>query len=228
MRHAKKGFTLVELLVVVAIMAVLISILLPAMAKARAAAQVAACLSNLRQIGMAFADYSTSNKFYPALMDATTDTGYSVNAQGRLIYWYNAIIPNSHIQSGRARIMFCPADLYCWQEIATADPIRSGQNKGDGYLDALQKFHVSYGYYNFAFQGWAVGSSDYTQFASRLPDQVERAVFGRTPHPTETILVAEGAIDTATQKQISWGRVRPYNDLPNGYFFPRHRQPPDL
>lgn len=56
-RRAVRGFTLIELLVVVAIIAVLVAMLLPALAQAREKAKQVACLSNLRQIGLALAMY---------------------------------------------------------------------------------------------------------------------------------------------------------------------------
>ena len=54
----KKGFTLIELLVVIAIIAILAAILFPVFAKARDKARQAACLSNLKQIGMATMMYA--------------------------------------------------------------------------------------------------------------------------------------------------------------------------
>jgi prepilin-type N-terminal cleavage/methylation domain-containing protein/prepilin-type processing-associated H-X9-DG protein len=61
----RRGFTLLELLIVIAIFAVLTSLILPAVQKAREAANRTVCQSNLRQIGLALLNYEAAHQAFP-------------------------------------------------------------------------------------------------------------------------------------------------------------------
>src|SRR3954453_3606430 len=63
MRHrARSGFTLVELLVVIGIIIALVGILLPALSRAREQAKRVQCLSNMRQLTLAWLNYAYEHK----------------------------------------------------------------------------------------------------------------------------------------------------------------------
>src|SRR5215510_3202956 len=117
--YRDQAFTLVELLVVIAIVAVLASLLLPAIARVKVRAKAAACVSNLRQIGLALVLYVDDSKVYPQ--------GWGDNT-----IWGAKLLP--YVVRADA-LFYCPADKP-W----TA-PISPEWKRGFSYG------HNSYGHY---------------------------------------------------------------------------------
>jgi len=173
-RNVQGGFTLIELLVVIAIIATLAAMLLPALAKAKQTAHNAACLSNLRQWGLAQTLYLDDNRNIfplPKIATATPGSpGYSENAPGWSNFaefhnagqgdtaWFNALPPYvggkplweiagnpTNFVNGR-KIFDCPAVT---QPMEFTDPNRVvfnyGMNpKGNTGLDASIVYGVNF------------------------------------------------------------------------------------
>lgn len=130
---AGRGFTLVELLVVIGIIALLMSILMPALTKAKRQAQAVACMSNVRQIYTAIAMFAQDNKGHlpqPYLVGqlsmSSPNNPATPNVFARTLAWsQRASGAAGHIdlrddasalwryipgESTRAQIMMCPGD----------------------------------------------------------------------------------------------------------------------
>ena len=102
----RNGFTLIELLVVIAIIAILAAILFPVFARARENARRASCMSNMKQIGLGFLQYTQDyDEKYPTQLTAAGDTAYAYAFDPAQINWVNGVFP--YIKS--QQIFACPS-----------------------------------------------------------------------------------------------------------------------
>src|SRR5438046_1509425 len=124
-RKKTHGFTLVELLVVIGIIALLISVLLPALGKAREQANLVACAANMRSVSQAVFLYQAENKgsFPPSA--ASVDTNGTAPNYGMGTHWIGHIWTRLKLPQGGI-VRACPTTLALIPQL----PISSSYLKG--------------------------------------------------------------------------------------------------
>lgn len=199
MLNRRRGFTLIELLVVIAIIAVLISLLLPAVQSAREAARRAQCVNNLKQMGLAFHNYESTNNAFPMqtiVVPAPTgapgtwafESSWSAFARSAPFIEQNAFYasinftltysaaPNTTVSNMPLAFLNCPSD--------------PGSKRDDGSLGGTGYATTSYGVSN---GDWYVHSTIWGATNSVGP--MNRSLFG--PNYSRSIsMVSDGLSNT--------------------------------
>ena len=112
-RSRRTGFTLIELLVVIAIISILASLLLPALASAKAKGKQIACVSNLKQVGLAFTMFADDNGDRYPMIVATNEGGSSdylgtAATSGAENTWTHFWVMSNELTT--PRVLICAAD----------------------------------------------------------------------------------------------------------------------
>ncbi len=130
------GFTLVELLVVISIIALLVAVLLPALSKARQAASTVQCLSNLRQIGYGVLGYANNHRGQlPPIDSLSSAFGAPRENWGAILIQEGLLAAAKQADGsfGKGSVFQCPDGIDRVSAVTSSDPATMTDGRGASY-----------------------------------------------------------------------------------------------
>lgn len=214
---SSRAFTLIEVLVVVAIIALLISILLPSLAAARRQARSVACRANVHQMGIALTMYTNQYGYYPGhhLKD---------DSQDQYILWPIRLMRFMKGAGGGTRgqyqVYWCPDSKYkkhwdgqqrLWRSSTNIRP-NDCNNFDYGYNDwGVNETHSTPGAPNLG-----LGAHIVTQTTPRLEIKDGEVRFEKVKRPADMITIADNDADDPNGKPGEWDTaIDPIDDPPD-------------
>jgi prepilin-type N-terminal cleavage/methylation domain-containing protein/prepilin-type processing-associated H-X9-DG protein len=192
--RGRGAFTLIELLVVIAIIAILAGMLLPALAKAKDKAKTTQCLSNMRQMGVAYAMYGGDFNRFPmfqlpnqlAATPAANQSKFAIYQYSKVWADFTAPYYGDNLQLGR-----CPTD----------SGRLPGQNTIQGQGSNLYKTNgapLCYGVNGYAYQ------AQVTRLPSK-PNVLEKSpMVDEIPSPSRRFALMEVLAETGVPRVSLW------------------------
>jgi prepilin-type N-terminal cleavage/methylation domain-containing protein/prepilin-type processing-associated H-X9-DG protein len=165
----RRGFTLIELIIVIAIIAILSSILLPALSKAKARAQGITCLNNTKQLTMAWMIYADDHNGVLAynLGWSTTNLSMNLNWVNNVLDWNVVNSDNTNI----AKVVETGLGPYASKEVniyrCPSDRVLSDVQRAAGWSSRVRSYSMNAMIGDagtFSQAGYNVNNPDYIQF----------------------------------------------------------------
>lgn len=190
-RLRRRGFTLVEMLIVVGILVVLLSILMPTMARVRDQARRTHCLNNLRSLALAGIAYASDDDEGYFILPLRTDAG------DNFTLWYPKYVSD-------LRVFVCPSTA---NAVRFASDLKSNAHKGAQDSSGGHSYELRNWYWTNTVFPDGVSFVDHSATGDRVPKRLK----GGHDVKSSRIMLVTDADDDAGGDQNNWP-----DKLPNG------------